>query len=730
MRLIALLTTFNEERFIAACLQHLIQQGAEVCLIDNESTDRTVTIAREFLGRGLIDIQTMPRAGVFDLTAILAHKEWLAATLEADWFLNVDADEFHMSPRAGQSLVDAFAEVGALGDNVINFIEFAFVPTQEAPDHDHPDFQRTMHWYYLHQPDYPFLMRAWKKQPTPVGLVPSGGHKLQFPGLRLHPQPFFVRHYLCLSASYAARKYVGRKFRPEELRAGWHGWRARVGAESIQLPKQSDLSRYNDDGRFDISRPRAEDFLANTAEWLAGSNRTVVCVAGMHRSGTSMVARLLNRCGLDLGPEQDLVAPDQYNQDGYWENRSFVEVNEAILSQLGSGWDAPPPLVEGWDLQLALMPLRVRAAGLVQRFARHAQWGWKDPRTSLTWAFWKRLIPDLKLVICVRNPLEVAQSLSLHGNSSTAFGLNLWLAYNQRLLSAVRPEDRIVTHYASFFDDPEAELRRLISLLHLSPSAADIENALADIALSHQHDSADTTALLCADLSDEALLTYSALCAEAGPVYHRSLAAVPKTAVPPPESGQTSVQRDFAVALQLSRLEAKLDETAEQLSQQAQVAQSLKAELAEKTQVAQSLKAELAEKTQVAQSLKTELAEKTQVAQSLRAELAENTQVAQSLKAELAEKTQVAQSLKAELAENTEFIQGLQTQLRDQAGASQLLTQELDESTHMRQAQANELDAIHQSKFWKATTLYWRARYVILHPRASLRQWLGNSIPH
>lgn len=171
----------------------------------------------------------MPRAGVFDLSAIMARKEQLAATLEADWFMHVDADEFHMAPRAGLSLVDAFGQVEALGENVVNFIEFCFVPTQAAPDHDHPDFQRTMHWYYMHQPDYPFLMRAWKKQATPVGLAASGGHALQFPGLRLHPQPFYMRHYLCLSSNHAARKYGGRMFPAEELSLGWQ-----AGAHKLQ----------------------------------------------------------------------------------------------------------------------------------------------------------------------------------------------------------------------------------------------------------------------------------------------------------------------------------------------------------------------------------------------------------------------------------------------------------------------------------------------------------------
>ena len=56
IRVIALLASYNEERFIAG-------QGLQVYLIDNESTDNTVAIAERYAGRGLIRIETLPRAG-------------------------------------------------------------------------------------------------------------------------------------------------------------------------------------------------------------------------------------------------------------------------------------------------------------------------------------------------------------------------------------------------------------------------------------------------------------------------------------------------------------------------------------------------------------------------------------------------------------------------------------------------------------------------------------------
>ena len=98
MRIVAILAAYNEERFIAACLDHLIAQGVEVYLLNNDSTDQTVEIASRYLNRGLITIERLPRENVFDLHTQMARKEDLAKEIEADWFMHVDADEFHVPP--------------------------------------------------------------------------------------------------------------------------------------------------------------------------------------------------------------------------------------------------------------------------------------------------------------------------------------------------------------------------------------------------------------------------------------------------------------------------------------------------------------------------------------------------------------------------------------------------------------------------------------------------------
>jgi glycosyltransferase involved in cell wall biosynthesis len=256
MRVVAILATYNEERFIAACLENLFRQGIHVYLIDNDSTDRTVDIARAYLDRGLIGIENFPRDGVYRWSSILQRKEQLATTLEGDWFMHVDADEIYTSPRPGVSLAEILAEVDEQGYNAVNFVHLTFIPTVEASDHDHPQFYETMRWYYPFMPTFPHLIRAWKRQPVQVELAHSGGHLVNFPGRRLCPQTFLIRHYLFLSVSHAIRKYVNKSYDPAEVQNGWHGWRATLTPEMIKLESEVTFSTYVSDHELDLTNPR------------------------------------------------------------------------------------------------------------------------------------------------------------------------------------------------------------------------------------------------------------------------------------------------------------------------------------------------------------------------------------------------------------------------------------------------------------------------------------------
>jgi glycosyltransferase involved in cell wall biosynthesis len=263
LRIVALLATYNEERFITACLEHLTAQGVAVYLIDNESTDRTVELAERFRGRGLIGLGTLARPGYFSLRPQLEQKETLATTLDGDWFIHLDADEFRLPPRGFATLRDAVEDADARGFNAINFTEFTFVPVKHAPDHDHPRFQETMRWYYPYAPFLPHRLNAWKQPRTRVELAHLGGHQVRFPGVKMYPLSFSMRHYLFLSARHAVEKFVSRGYDPLEVRQGWSNWRSQLRPDWIEFPDAAELREFAGDSSLDFSNPRTRHWLAD-----------------------------------------------------------------------------------------------------------------------------------------------------------------------------------------------------------------------------------------------------------------------------------------------------------------------------------------------------------------------------------------------------------------------------------------------------------------------------------
>jgi GT2 family glycosyltransferase/glycosyltransferase involved in cell wall biosynthesis len=242
-------------------------------------------------------------------------------------------------------------------------------------------------------------------------------------------------------------------------------------------------------------------------------SQAAICIAGAHRSGTSMVTRLLHQCGLDLGPESDLMPAQADNPDGFWEHLRFVGLNDEILNSLGGAWDLPPKLDENFA-DKRLDPLREKARALVHQFDETKIWGWKDPRNSLTWPFWKDVLPSLKTLIVVRNPLEVASSMRKRNGTSYAFGLRLWEIYNRRLLNATNTTERLITRYDAFFENPESELARIARFIGLSDKRA--KDAAALVTRNRRHTHFTIEELVEARVSPELLELFRELSAEAG----------------------------------------------------------------------------------------------------------------------------------------------------------------------------------------------------------------------
>jgi hypothetical protein len=139
--------------------------------------------------------------------------------------------------------------------------------------------------------------------------------------------------------------------------------------------------------------------MSDTARSPVGPLRAqrVICTLGMHRSGTSVVSRMLNLLGVYLGTHQSISDTGDHadNPKGYWEHRPLALLNDEILARFGGRWDEPPAFPLSWPRDPRLGDLREKARQLLtEAFGAEPVWGWKDPR--FTEPYYERALATLR----------------------------------------------------------------------------------------------------------------------------------------------------------------------------------------------------------------------------------------------------------------------------------------------------------------------------------------------
>jgi GT2 family glycosyltransferase len=184
--------------------------------------------------------------------------------------------------------------------------------------------------------------------------------------------------------------------------------------------------------------------------------RKVILVLGMHRSGTSAVARCLNLLGAEIGNK--LLPPADDNRSGFWEHADVVAIHEELLKDLDRAWHDARVLPEGWLLSAAARKARDKLAELVSSdFDGSTLWAVKDPRLSRFVPLWREVLLESGLdavaLLVVRHPTEVARSLSIrNGLRPEATYLN-WLEYFVEAETATRGMPRSLVSYDGVLSD-------------------------------------------------------------------------------------------------------------------------------------------------------------------------------------------------------------------------------------------------------------------------------------
>ncbi len=217
-----------------------------------------------------------------------------------------------------------------------------------------------------------------------------------------------------------------------------------------------------------------------------------------------------------LGKKERLTAPTEDTPEGLWEHVDFVELNDKLLNHFRGGWDRVPELPEGWPNDESLDGLKEEARSLIAGFEGHSFWGWKDPRNTLTFDFWKALIPELKFIMVVGHPLEVARSLQKRNSFSLMDGLHLWQKYNEIWKDRLGDPDVFVMHYQAMLKRPDQELHRLFQWLKLDVTPEHLEEIKQKIKADLKHQSDHSVPEEVKGRFDELLPLYHTLCRKAG----------------------------------------------------------------------------------------------------------------------------------------------------------------------------------------------------------------------
>ena len=225
-RVVAIMTVYNEEDVLAPSLAKLIDDGVEVYVIDNWSTDGSFEIARSFEGRGLVGLERFPAEATptFRLQPLLQRVEQVAADQHADWNIHHDVDERRSGPWPGIGLRESLWRVQSLGFSAIDHTVLNFRPVDDTFEPG-SDFERHFRFFEFGRTrDLVRQVKAWKNDGR-VDLASSAGHEARFVGRRVFPYKFLIKHYPIRSQAHGDRKILRdrvARWDPTERARGWH----------------------------------------------------------------------------------------------------------------------------------------------------------------------------------------------------------------------------------------------------------------------------------------------------------------------------------------------------------------------------------------------------------------------------------------------------------------------------------------------------------------------------
>lgn len=174
-----------------------------------------------------------------------------------------------------------------------------------------------------------------------------------------------------------------------------------------------------------------------------------IIIVGMHRSGTTMLARQVEALGVLMGKKKD----------ANHESTFFLNINRWLTVQSGGSWDNPQSIhyllenkearrrvVDYIDRYLLRTPRAVSYLGW-RKYVRYRSpfnldipWGWKCPLNTFTLPIWLDLFPNAKVIHIYRHGVDVANSLRQRGRRDASPAHARGFYYKFPVLHTLRPK--------------------------------------------------------------------------------------------------------------------------------------------------------------------------------------------------------------------------------------------------------------------------------------------------
>jgi hypothetical protein len=158
--------------------------------------------------------------------------------------------------------------------------------------------------------------------------------------------------------------------------------------------------------------------------------RRALLVAGVSRSGTSVLSRLL--AALGAATPKAMLGAGHGNPMGHWEPKALVALNEQILAAMGMSWQDPRPIPRNWFFSSTAYQFQRRVMQqILSDYGSEPLIVLKDPRVARLMPLYISALDSLNIeplvILPVRSSSEVIASLVHRDGMCPNLAETLWL---------------------------------------------------------------------------------------------------------------------------------------------------------------------------------------------------------------------------------------------------------------------------------------------------------------